>query len=191
MGRETWWLGFVLAAGCNGDETTDGDTDDTDTTPIDTDTDTVGDSQIPPQGYAAIDPWLDAGEYTDWNCEAAARAATGVSPHGMVRVCNNDLVSTHTTGEYPVGASSVKELYDEAGTTVIGYAVQTKVSTGTGGGTWYWYEQIPPGTDLGTTITVDPNGVVADDLGDTGQAMTICVSCHGGAPNDHVWFQVP
>lgn len=199
MGRKTWVLGLVLALGCNGDDDTadddtDGDADtDTDTdsdTDTDTDTDAV-DLQVPPQGYAAIDPWLDAGEYTDWNCEATAGPATGVSPHGMRRICSNDLASTHTTGEFPVGAATVKELYDEAGTTLVGYAVSSKVSAGVDAGTWYWYEQVPPGTVI-TGVTIDANGVVADGLGDDGsQAETICAGCHVSAPNDYVYLQIP
>jgi hypothetical protein len=189
MMRAHWFLAMALTAACDDGDTGDDDDDDDDDTPNDTDTDTSGADQIPPQGYAAIDPWLDAGEYTDWNCEAAPHAGAGVSPHGMNRICSNDLASTHTTGEFPIGAASVKELYDEAGTTVVGYAVTSKVSTG-GAESWYWYEQVPPGTDLGT-IVVDANGVVADDLGDAGQAATVCVTCHVGAPNDYVWVQVP
>jgi hypothetical protein len=170
---------------CNGDEEDDSGTDGDADTDADADTDTDTDvdlDQVPPQGYAAIDPWLDAGSYTDWNCQATPHAPDPVSPHGPNRICSNDLASAHGTGEYPVGAASVKELWDAEMTTVVGYDVASKVSTG-GGEAWYWYEQIPPGTVF-PGVDIDSNGVVADGLGDGGQELTICVGCHQGAGID-------
>jgi len=190
MERNAIWLGLLVGAwGCNGDDETDTAGDDG--TPGDTDTDEEEEeNEVPPQGYAQLDPWLDAGEYLDWYCEAASRASTGVSPHGIVRVCSNEFASEHATGEFPVDSASVKELYDVDMTTLVGYAVSIKVSTGTSGGTWYWYEQVPPGTTI-TGVTIDANGVVADGLGDDGsQAETICASCHSTASNDYVFVQV-
>jgi hypothetical protein len=194
MARGHWFLALALvAAACNGDDTDTGDDDDDDGTPNDTDTDTNGDDdddQIPPQGYAAINAWLQAESYEDWHCEAAPHPGAGVSPHGMNQICSNDLASANTGSEFPVGAASVKELYDDAGTTTVGYAVTSKVSAGTGAETWYFYEQVPPGTVI-TGITIDANGVVADGLGDTGQAASVCASCHVTSGNDYVWVQVP
>jgi hypothetical protein len=192
MARRHWFLAIALvAAACNDDDTT-GDDDDDDGTPNDTDTtDTdVPENQIPPQGYAAIDPWLQASSYTaaGWYCEDAPHPGTAPSPHGMNRICSNEMVSENVSGEYPVGSSSVKELYDDTGANIVGYAVTSKVSSG-GAESWYFYEQVPPGTVI-TGITIDANGVVADDLGDTGQAASVCASCHVNAPNDYVWVQV-
>ncbi|HEU4536355.1 MAG TPA: hypothetical protein VFS00_19660, partial [Polyangiaceae bacterium] len=44
------------------------------------------------------------------------------------------------------------------------------------GANWYWYERLP-----------EPQGVVADGLGNAGGAKDICVSCHvaAGADAEH------
>ncbi|MEQ1503681.1 MAG: hypothetical protein ABMB14_15690 [Myxococcota bacterium] len=144
---------------------------------------TADPSQVPPQGYAAIDAWIQDGVYEGWHCQADVHPPSAISPHGPNRICSNDAASGHGDGEYPVGAASVKELYDSTSTTIVGYAVATHVTAGTSGDTWYWYEQVPPGTVI-TGLTIDANGVVADGLGDSGQAMTLCVSCHAAAGAD-------
>ena len=47
-----------------------------------------------------------------------------ISPHGKQRICSNAILSGHATqDESPVDSSAVKELYDAAGTAIIGYAV--------------------------------------------------------------------
>jgi hypothetical protein len=79
------------------------------------------------------------------------------------------------TGAWPVGAASVKELYNSVtDTTPAGYAVYLKTAddTSAGGAAWYWYEQPP---------MMSP---VADGLGNSGGAMTICVACHSAAGSD-------
>jgi hypothetical protein len=128
--------------------------------------------------------WLAGGAYLEWHCEPAPHDARPPSPHGVDRVCSNDLLSAHTTGPYPVGAASVKELYKNGA--VAGYAVYRKAEPGGGGGAWYWYEQTTSGT------------VVADGFGDAGSARSSCVGCHeaAGSDADHpghdfVYTQVP
>lgn len=132
---------------------------------------TAGDVQTPATGPAAdIDAWIAKGDYKTWHCETAAHTARSPSPHGGNRICSNDLLSAHTTGEYPVGAASVKELYDAANTTIVGYAMARKMSAG-GGDSWYWYEV--------------NSGVVANGLGKTGTpAGNICVGCHSATGKD-------
>lgn len=130
------------------------------------------DAQTPPQSGADVDAWIAQGDYQAWSCETAEHAARSPSPHGVNRICSNQLLSAHGTGEYPVGAASVKEIFDAEGGDIVGYAVALHVSEGTDGGSWYWYEKIPG------------MGVVADGLGDTGPANTICVGCHQGAGID-------
>ena len=92
-----------------------------------------------------------------------------VSPHGKNLICSNDKVATFTDAvgaERPVGSAGVKELYDDSGA-LRGYAVYVKTQAASlGGASWYWYERIGA-------------NVVADGLGDTGPANTICVGCHG------------
>lgn len=138
-------------------------------------------SQTPPTGEAALTPWLAAGSYHDWHCESANHAGRAPSPHGTVRICVNDAVyAASGTGDLPVGAAAVKDIFDTSGATV-GHAVMLRTSTATGGPGWYFYEQIPPDTMLPMGITISPTGVVADGNGASGQAMTVCAGCHAGA----------
>ena len=74
------------------------------------------------------------------------------------------------TGEFPVGAAAVKELYDARGTTVVGHSVYLHVAAG-GGGSWYWFEHLA-------------RGVGADGLGTSGTPRDTCVACHASAGHD-------
>lgn len=142
---------------------------------------TVDEAQVPPAGdAAAVQAWITKGAYKSWHCEDAPHPQRTVSPHGINRICSNDLLSAHGTGEYPVDASGVKELYDAAGTSIVGYAVYRHVKAGTTGDSWYWYEKVP----LDSMAPHDPDGIVADGTGDKGPAQTICVGCHGAAGVD-------
>ena len=133
---------------------------------------TPGDANTPPTGKAdAIDSWIAKGDYKAWKCEPSAHDARSPSPHGKNRICSNPKASAHGAGEYPVGAASVKELYDAAGTNITGYAVGLHFAAGAGGETWYWYEE------LGASI-------VANGLGSTGTPKNVCVGCHMGAGSD-------
>jgi hypothetical protein len=156
-------LGLLLS-GCDSD---DGNDDDDST-------------QVPPRGADAVEAWLADGAYLDWSCEPEPHAARSPSPHGVNRICSNDVLSAHEAGEYPVDAASVKELYADDSVTIVGYAVALHVRAGTEGGDWYWYERVP----LDHPAPHDANGVVADALGDSGPAQSICVSCHSAAGSD-------
>jgi hypothetical protein len=142
----------------------------------------AGDAQTPPTGASAVDAWLAQGLYKAWRCEPAAHAGRSPSPHGMNRICSNDVLSAHGQGEFPVGASSVKEEYEASGQTITGYAVNLHVRSG-GGDAWYWFERLP-------------SGVGADGLGDRGTPRDSCVACHQGAGkngasgHDFVYTQV-
>lgn len=139
------------------------------------------DPQAPPTtGMAAVESWLTQGLYKSWHCEPAAHAARSPSPHGMNRICSNNLLSGAGTGEYPVDSASVKELYDSAGASIVGYAVFRHTSAGTTGAAWYYYERVPQSS----MAPHDANGVVADGIGSAGPAQTICVSCHQAAGSD-------
>jgi hypothetical protein len=153
-----------------------------DTTDVTTDPTTDGADQTPPQGFEAVEAWLAEGHYKNWTCEAAVHGPIMISPHGMNRICSNDLLSGHPPdgGVYPAGSAGVKELYDDAGQNIIGYAVYLHTTAGAGGDAWYWYERVP----LDHPAPHDGNGVVADGLGDSGPAMTICVGCHSAAGID-------
>lgn len=155
-------LYLLGSPGCN----EDGDT------PKDGGQGTAGNAQTPPMGATAITAWLTQGHYRSWHCEMASHAARSPSPHETNRICSNDLLSSHGTGEFPVGAASVKELFTASGTSPAGYAVALHVKAGTQGDSWYWYETLPG------------SGVVADGLGDSGGAKSICVGCHVAAGSD-------
>jgi hypothetical protein len=148
-------------------------------------TGTPGDAQTPPTGtQAAVEAWLAAGSYkgAGWKCEAAVHPAraTGMSPHGMNRICSNTKLSTATgTGEYPIGSAGVKELYDDAGTKIVGYATYLKTKAGAGE-SWYWYERAEA---FGATA-------VANGPGNAGTPLTVCVGCHSKAPRDNVFTPV-
>lgn len=138
-------------------------------------------SELPPtSGRADIEAWLADGAYQSWSCEAEAHAARAPSAHGINRICSNAALSGHGDGEYPVGAAAVKELYDDAGTTIIGYAVSRHVEAGTTGASWYWYERVP----LDHPAPHDGDGVVADGTGGSGPELEICAGCHMGAGTD-------
>src|SRR4051812_36719490 len=81
----------------------------------------MGTAQLPPMGRVAVEAWLTGGAYRAWHCEPMSHAPRSPSPHGFNRICSNDALSAFTgTGEYPVGSAAVKELYDAAGTNVVG-----------------------------------------------------------------------
>lgn len=142
-----------------------------------------GSAELPPMGHDDVEAWLAAGQYKAWTCESALHGQRAPSPHGKNRICSNDLLSKAGAGEYPVGAAAVKELYADDGT-LAGYAVSRHLSAGSSGGAWYWYERVP----LTSPAPHDSRGVVADGLGASGPAMSICVGCHAGAGTDAAHF---
>ena len=140
-------------------------------------------AQTPPISNGTdVEAWITQGFYKSWKCETAPHASRDPSPHGMNRICSNDLTSSFAgTGERPLGSAGVKELYDEAGTSIVGLAVYVKTkATSDGGSNWYWYERVP----LDSAAPHDAKGIVADGLGATGTAKSICVGCHAGAGSD-------
>jgi hypothetical protein len=163
---------------------------------------TSGGPQTPPQGAANVQAWLATGAYKSWKCEPSIHAARSPSPHGFNRICSNDLISTDATatGPWPMGAAAVKEMYNTAtDTTPMGYAVYLKTAADSAAGSaWYWYEMFPPNTPQ--SVVPNVNGIVADGLGSSGPANTICVSCHVAvgmdaahtpSPNGHDFVYTP
>jgi hypothetical protein len=140
--------------------------------------------QTPPQQAKALEAWLSAGSYKDWQCESAVHASRDPSPHSFNRICSNDLISNNASGTsaWPAGAAAVKELYASADATKpVGYAVYLKTTADSAAGTnWYWYERVP----LDSAAPHDADGVVADGMGDSGTAKSICVGCHVAAGSD-------
>ncbi len=133
---------------------------------------TVGTAQLPPTGAeASYDAWLEKGEYKAWKCEPSPHDARSPSPHGKNRICSNAALAAHGAGEFPIGSAGVKELYDAAGTKIVGYATYRKVGTGKGEA-WSWFEK---------TVT---DGLIAKGPGTAGTPKSICVGCHAGTGSD-------
>lgn len=137
-------------------------------------------TQTPPT--TGVDAWLAKGYYQSWRCQPAPHAAFKPSPHGTARVCSNAKVSGHGAGEYPVGAASVVEVFDDAGMVVIGHAVDVHTAAGSSAPSWYFYAR-------------DASGVVADGAGDAPDVGTKCEACHsqagiGYVGHDFVFTQV-
>jgi hypothetical protein len=137
-----------------------------------------------PLGGAAIERWLRTGEYLHWHCESRVHASRNPCPHGFNRICSNDLVASNAEGRdpFPQGAAAVKELYASAdGKEPVGYAVYVKTQgDSANGANSYWYERVP----LDNAVPHDPEGIVADGMGDQGSAKAICVGCHAAAGTD-------
>jgi len=150
-----------------------------------------GDAQTPPMGTAKVMAWLAKGDYKNWACESAAHAARSPSPHGFNRICSNAAISSAATGTdaWPKGAAAVKELLaSETDPNPVGYAVYLKTDgESAGGDNWYWYEIVP----LDSPAPHDNSGVVADGMGNSGPAKSICVGCHAGAGADEAHTPSP
>jgi len=128
-------------------------------------------------GQASIEAWLAAGHYLAWRCEEGIFPPRLGGAHGRHRICSNQALLASASGPYPVGAASVKELFD-GGDKPNGYAVGLKVASGLGPETWYWYER------TGRLATLRP---VADGIG-----VAVCgPGCHAKAPRDNVYIRAP
>jgi hypothetical protein len=130
--------------------------------------------QRPPRGAAALEAWLAEGHYRAWHCEPGISNPRLTGNHGRHRICSNDALLASTSGPYPIGAASVKELYTTTDAP-NGFAVGLKVTDGDGGHTWYWYERRQPGT----TPLADGTGVPD------------CAVCHQLAERDYIFFRAP
>lgn len=131
------------------------------------------DPDVPPTETAALEAWIGTGRYLGWECEEAAHAPREPSPHPSNRICSNPLLSSSAPGALPVGAASVKEIYNDAGDELLLYAVSVKVGAGgaTDPGSMYWYE--------GDTVAAP----VVSARGDAGGiAQNVCFDCHSHAP---------
>jgi hypothetical protein len=128
-------------------------------------------SQVPPQGKASLDPWLEAGHYRSWRCEQDIMDSRPKGAHGRNRVCSNDRLSGAAAPPFPVGSAAVKEIFG-SDDTLTGIAVAVKVAAGTGASSWYWYERLGGST-------------VAD-----GVEVGLCSGCHATAPADNIFVQV-
>jgi len=114
------------------------------------------DPQRPPTDTTELAAWLSAGFYKDWVCETAPTAktdgASAIHAHGNLnRVCSNLILAASSAGagrEFPEGAASVKEIYDQ-NSRVTAIAVSVKVAAlSDGGNGWFWFEGTAAGKGL-------------------------------------------
>ena len=140
------------------------------------------DAQVPPTSAAQTKLWLEKKFYADWVCESEPNAKTdgaaAIHVHGKkTRVCSNIRLATSSAdAALPVGAASVKEIYDASGD-LTATVLSLKIAADSDGGKgWYWYES--------------PTSA--------GAGLTQCTGCHqaAGSDADHpgagdfVYFQV-
>jgi hypothetical protein len=130
-----------------------------------------GTAELPPRGPNAMMTWIKGGAYLEWNCEPSSHPARDRSPHGPNRICTNDALSfAPDDAPLPVGAASIKELFD--GSRIRGYAVMRKLETDSDGGNgWYWYEA------FGDDVAVATAGAS-------------CSDCHSRASHDFAFTVV-
>ena len=130
------------------------------------DLDMVSDD-VPPVDSDDLFAYMKAGMYTDMLAEPTIHPSSPA--HGMARVfLNRQLAQSLLDGnaEHPVGAASIKEIYQQDGETLRGYSAEVKVAAGADGDTWYWYE----------ILNVENNdNPIADGIGES-----LCVNCHAG-----------
>jgi hypothetical protein len=142
----------------------------------DADDEATGDpsvDQIPPTGRDALVPWLEGESYADWAAESAPHPSAGPHPSTVRTYFNDGLAQSAAAGhaEHPIGAATVKELFDGDGER-SGWAVMVKLEEGQGGDGWYWYEGV------GSAVYADGTGV------------GLCVGCHVDGV-DHVLTRWP
>ncbi|HVG62541.1 MAG TPA: hypothetical protein VNA24_28515 [Hyalangium sp.] len=95
---------------------------------------------------AGITAFVREGRYKEWLAEPSVHDTR--APHGSkVRVFFNELVTESLragNATHPVGSILVKELYEDNGRTLRGYALDVKISEGSGKDTWIFYEGFGP-----------------------------------------------
>ena len=116
---------------------------------------------LPPTEQKALAAWLAAGSYKAWKAESKVHNSTGPHFGGVKTFVSAKLFESLTQGNatHSVDAATVKELYG-SGSTVLGWSVMRKTQAGTGGNTWWWYE------DYGGKVYA------------AGQGVSLCTGCH-------------
>jgi hypothetical protein len=124
----------------------------------------IGDD-VAPAEPAAMQAWLASGGYAGYLAESAPHRSSGA--HSTVRTFVNRRLAeslAECASPHPVGATSVKELYD--GEELRGWAVMVKTGDPLGASHWYWYEVFDLGPDAAPAVA--------------GQGHGTCRGCHDG-----------
>ncbi len=138
-----------------------------------------------PTDLDALFAYLNDKEYESFAArESALHPSRG--PHvtfgSPVRVFMNDeIVASLNSGSssHPAGSSIIKEMYEDDGETLMGWAVMVKTQAESDGGNgWFWYE---------VTSTTDPTALGG---GQAGNGIPLCTSCHGSG-RDFVLTKYP
>ncbi len=138
-----------------------------------------------PTELDALFEYLNDKEYENFAArESALHPSRG--PHANfgspVRVFMSDNVAASLEAGndfHPVGSSIVKEMYEDDGETLQGWAVMVKTQSDSDGGNgWFWYE---------VTSTTDPTALGG---GEAGNGIPLCTSCHGSG-SDYVLTKFP
>lgn len=88
---------------------------------------------------------IATGDYTSWFGHESVQGPQGNSPHSQMKTFLNDTLKASVDAqntEHPVGSISIKELYNNDGSEITGYAYSEKVAAGTDADTWLWYEDL-------------------------------------------------
>ena len=115
---------------------------------------------------AAIQAWLVAGEYLEWERHEPPPPPGGAS--GSIVYLSPELAASLRSGvqEHAVGVAAVREIVDlEQGDVLLGWAYTHKLEAGTGAQGWLFYEVFD--------TTSDGVALVAE------RGATGCVGCHG------------
>ena len=93
----------------------------------------------------SIKAFIAKASFKTWTAEKSVHTSAG--PHAMVKVYFNPTILTSLRNKsttHPKGSILVKELYENDGTTLRGYALSVKTAEGTDANNWVWYEGILP-----------------------------------------------
>jgi hypothetical protein len=137
---------------------------------------------VVPTTTEALFAFLKEGRYKSFAHESAVHTSRG--PHAKlgwpVRVFVDPKMEASLesgAASHPVGAAIVKEMYDEAGSELAGWAVMVKTGSDSDNGKgWFWYE---------TLNTNDSAAHVA-----TGNGISGCFGCHS-VGSDYVLTHFP
>jgi hypothetical protein len=142
----------------------------------------VDPAQIPPASSDELDAWIATQPWQTWACEPAPRGPRLNSPHDQVRVCENQLLAGALagSGEAPVGAAAVKEMYYQGA--IWSYTIAVHGKAGSGTDKWFWWRKVIDGS-------------ASPPITNQGYGEPFCSGCHAGAQaaagHDSIFTAVP
>ncbi len=125
-----------------------------------------------PSSSGAMFTYLACNGYQGFAAKESSVHASNTAHGSRVRVFINtalDQSLSASAAVHPMGAASVKELYESDGTTLRGWAAMVKVEDGNDGSNWYWYEN----------ASTDSNSPIE------GKGNRTCTGCHFEGGRDY------